>query len=356
MDTEWSSISAQLHGSFLDRQIRRTNRNLLLVGVLLLLGVTAYGLSERRYFYNFFAGPFEANAESLGEIKRPDDQLRYFVRVKGEQSSDTGVQEIEQQTQSGSVQSETVKAKYSVLFVGKRLLIVKRNPGDNGTIFQGALGDLPSDVRSHIVAPLLKGYPNLNGAFIPAMLDSTDFRTDGYIALGFGIPLTLFAIWIIRKVTRRTSGPASHPIIATVSRYGSVADMAQRFDAELRGNTVKFGKASVTTSWVFLPSTFGLAMCHVPELVWAYKKVTRHYHNFIPTGKTYAAIMYDRHGLPLQMQARQKKVDAVLSLLAERAPWAIFGYSDAVSRALQTNWAGLVAAVDARRSGGSAGR
>jgi hypothetical protein len=33
-----------------------------------------------------------------------------------------------------------------------------------------------------------------------------------------------------------------------------------------------------------------------------YKKVTKHYTNFIPTGKTYQIIMYDRFGKPLQMQ------------------------------------------------------
>ena len=352
MDAQWNSISAQLHGSFLDRQIRRTNRNLLLVNLLLILTVVGYGWTERRYLYNFFAGPLQVDIQRLEDVKRPDDQLRYFIKVKGEDSSETGVQEIEQETQGGSVQRETVKAKYSILTLGSRLLIVKSNIAEKGPEFQGELGGLPPDVRSNIVAPLLKEYPNANHVFLPLMLDATDFRTEGYVALAICVPVLLIAAWITRKVHRRRIDITQHPIFRSISKYGALADVAQEFEVELRGNSVKLGRATVTQSWVFLPSTFGLAMCRIPDLIWAYKKVTRHYHNFIPTGKTYDVVMYDRYGVPLQMQARQKKIDAMMTLLLERAHWAVFGYSDDLSNALRTNWGGLVAAVDERRSGG----
>jgi hypothetical protein len=54
------------------------------------------------------------------------------------------------------------------------------------------------------------------------------------------------------------------------------------------------------------------------------------------------------------MQARQKKVDALLALLAERAPWAVFGYNNDLSTALRTNWGGFIAAVDQRKAGAQA--
>ena len=353
MDTEWSSISAQLHGSFLDRQIQRTNRNLFLVGLVLIIGVASYGFAQRRYFYNFLVGPFEVDGSSLNTVEHPDAQLKYFIKVRGEDSEDSedsGLQEVERETEGGSVRRETVKAKYSLMFVGKRVLIVKSGPNEKGTVFQGALGALPGNLRSEIVHPFLKEYPNANEAFLPLMLDATGFRSDGYIALAICIPTVLLAVWLIRKVVTRRNAPETHPIVQGASWYGALADTSQSLETELRGNIVKFGKTKVTQSWVLLPSTFGLAMCHIPNLIWAYKKVTRHYHNFIPTGKSYEVIMYDRHGKPLQMQASQKKIDAVLSLLVERAPWAVFGYSDDLNQALKTDWAGFVAAVDARRS------
>jgi len=54
---DWNSLSAQLQGSFLDRHIRRTNRNLLITSVLLVTSVASYGvlavlLQLRRGAYN----------------------------------------------------------------------------------------------------------------------------------------------------------------------------------------------------------------------------------------------------------------------------------------------------------------
>ena len=348
MDTQFSTISPQLDGGFLDRQIRRTNRNLLLVSFILIVAVAGYAVGERRYLYNFFAGPFDISTQQLISIPQPDASLRYFVKVKGEDSQDTGVQEIERQSDTGS---ETVKAKFSVLLLAKRILIVKSNPKESGTAYEGELSEIPSDVRTNVITPLLKEHPNASHAFLPFMLDTTGFRDEGYVALALGIPAFVLACWLILKVIRRKGEMATHPVVKAASRYGTVDHVAQQFDLELQGNSTKIGGATVTQSWVFLPTRFGLKICRIPDLIWAYKKVTRHYHNFIPTGKTYDVIMYDRHGQPLQMKSRQKNIDEMLKVLAARAPWAVFGYNNDLNNTLRTNWAGFVAAVDQRKSG-----
>jgi len=350
MDVDRNLVSAQLQGGFVDRQIQRTNRNLLLGALFLIVAVVAYAVAERRYLYNFFAGPFDIDGPHLISIQQPDSQLRYFVRVKGEESSDTGVQEVERES-GGS--SETVKAKFSILLTARRLLIVKSDPNESGASFEGELSEIPTDVRSNVIAPVLKEHPNASQAFLPFMLDTTSFRTEGYVALGLGIPAFLFACWLIVKVMRRRAAAASHPVVKTVSRYGSLLDISQQIDLEMQGTPLKIGGASITPSWVVLPKRFDLKLCRIPDLIWAYKKVTRHYHNFIPTGKTYAVIMYDRYGQPLQMQAREKKIDEILKVLAERTPWAVFGYSDDLNKMLRTNWAGFVGAVDQRKAKGA---
>jgi hypothetical protein len=351
MDAEWSSLSAQLHGSFLDRQIQRTNRNLLLVALVLIVGVVGWAVAGRRYFYNFFAGPFDISPAQLVSIEQPDAQLRYFVKVTGDDFSDTGVQEVERQSDTGV---QTVKAKFSILLLARHLLIIKSDPNESGRSFQGELSEIPSDVRSNVVSPLVERYPNASQALLPFMLDATGFRTDGYVALAVGIPMFLLACWLIAKVMRRRADAAAHPVIKAASRYGTLTDVSQQLDLEMQGAPQRIGGASITPSWVVLQKSFDLKLCRIPDLIWAYKKVTRHYHNFIPTGKTYDVIMYDRYGQPLQMQAREKKVDEMLKLLAERAPWAVFGYSNERNQLLRTNWGGFVAAVDQRKSGTAA--
>jgi DUF971 family protein len=121
MDIQSSSISAQVHGTFLDRQVHRTNRNVLLVSLFLIVAVVGYAAVERRYLYNFFAGPFSVSGPQLVTIQQPDSQLRYFVKVTGDDSSDTGLQEVERETEGGTVKRETVKAKYSILLLNKHL-------------------------------------------------------------------------------------------------------------------------------------------------------------------------------------------------------------------------------------------
>src|SRR5215471_13957717 len=86
MNGEWDAVSAQLHGSFLDRQIGRTNRNLLLASLFLIIGVACYGVAQWRYFYNFCAGPFQVDGTWLENVKHPDSELRYFVKIQGDES------------------------------------------------------------------------------------------------------------------------------------------------------------------------------------------------------------------------------------------------------------------------------
>jgi hypothetical protein len=268
MDIQSNSLSAQVHGTFLDRQIHRTNRNLLLVGLFLIVAVVGYAAIERRYLYNFFAGPFPVSGPQLVTIQQPGSQLRYFVKVRGDDSSDTGLQEVERETESGTVKRETVKAKYSILLLNKHLLIVKSDPNESGTVYSGELGELPSDVRSNIVTPLLKEHPSANQAFLPFMLDTRGFRDEGYVALALGIPAFLLAAWLIAKVMRRRADAFSHPVVQRASTYGTLPNVAHQFEIELQANTLKIlligpdeigntadrQSEAVTQSWVFLPS------------------------------------------------------------------------------------------------------
>ena len=47
-------------------------------------------------------------------------------------------------------------------------------------------------------------------------------------------------------------------------------------------------------NWLLHPTQFGLQVVAIKELIWAYKHVTKHYTNFIPTGKTFRLQVADR--------------------------------------------------------------
>lgn len=350
MQGDWSNASLQIQGTYLERQLNRTNRNLLLLSFGMILGVAGYGIAQYRYFYNFCHGPFDTSLASLEKIGDPEKLSHYFVSVKGTESDETGLQDVEQVTRSGAVESETVKAEYAVLVIDKRFLIVKRKPKDNSTTYEGALVALPPDVHARIVNPLLKDYPYADSVFLPLMLDATGFRTGGYVALVICIPIFLFAVWSIYQVVQRQNSPEKHPIIKAISRYGS-PDIARQMDGELGTDATNLRKATIVPSWIVLPTAFGLSVCHIPDIIWAYKKVTRHSVNFIPTGKSYAVVMWDRYGISLELTATLERADAILCALAELSPWAIFGYTEELRQTMNGGFAEAVATVDARRAG-----
>lgn len=348
METEGSLLGVQLQGTYVQRQLARTNRNLFLMSVAIIIGIGCYGVSESRYFDNFFKGPNPMSGEALAVVRSPDALERYFVSVRAEDSLDTGVQFVEKRvSSSGSVESETVKAGYSILMLGKRLLIVKRDPNDTGKKFEGALIALPADVRSRIVTPLLSDYPNVDSLFLPTMLDATGFRSEGYIAFAISIPLILFALWNLRKIQRRKDDPLKHPILKSLSRYGSLADSARQIDSDTNGKGL--WRTTLGQSWILRPSIFALAVCHIPDIIWGYKKVTKHSVNLIPTGKSYAVVMVDRYGVSLELSVRKHQADELLVGLCAKVPWAVFGFTDELNQLAHASWPEFVAAVDARR-------
>jgi hypothetical protein len=133
-----------------------------------------------------------------------------------------------------------------------------------------------------------------------------------------------------------------------MSIYGDVEQLASQVDQELQTQKTKYKSLSLTRSWMVRKATFNTWVSPVGDLAWAYKKVTKHYTNFIPTGKTYAVVIVGRHRQRIEVQLSQKNTDQLLGELAGRVPWALFGYSKEIEGTWQKDPGGLVAAVDAR--------
>jgi hypothetical protein len=345
-------VNEQLRGTFISRQVNRTNRNLFFVNLLLILGVCGYFALNWRYLSNFAAFPTSLSADQLASVKDPNSLHRYFISVHGQKSFETGLQSIERET-SGTTQavtSETIKADYLVLSSDGRLLVVKAPPHKAGkTEFEGALVELPKELRANITSEVANR-PDIVRAFLPVMLDATGFREEGYWTIAICLPILVFAGWNIRKVYLRTQNPAIHPIWKTLAGYGSVPQLVMNIDADLRGTTEKVGGTVVTSSWILRPRFFELQFCRILDIVWAYKKITSHSINFIPTGKTYAALVFGRNGIPVEVDGKITKIDGLLQIIASRAPWAVIGFSKDLDKTIRANWLGFVAEIDQRHS------
>src|SRR6187401_2762357 len=103
--------------SFVHAIIRRSNRNLLILGIVgavLLIGLAALNV---RYLYNFFAGPLAIERQTLLATEDPQSLQRYWVTVTGDNVADTGFQRVTRNTKTGV---EGVTAAYMALLLDER--------------------------------------------------------------------------------------------------------------------------------------------------------------------------------------------------------------------------------------------
>ena len=200
----------------------------------------------------------------------------------------------------------------------------------------------------------------LAGAILIFVLNRDyDFRSD-YVLVGFGVVVLLLIGWNCVKALRRYSEIQTCPVWRQAATYGDVEQIAMQIEQDQQMGQTKYGKLVVTPSWLIHRSWFLTWVSPLEDLAWIYKKTITHYTNFIPTGKSYAAVIFGRRRQQVEVRASRKKVDQLLADLAARVPWVVFGYSKEIQNAWQKDAAGFVAEVDSRRQalkakGGSAG-
>jgi hypothetical protein len=343
-----------LWDNFIGQQIRRCNRNLLVVNLLLLGAVVAYTAGNYRYLANVVLGATDISNAELANLHDLDGRFRFFVRVHGEKSFETGVQSVEQTVDqySNEVQSTTIKAEYRILVAGDRLLVVRTDPSSAGETFTGALETMPPSVYQQVVTPAIREEPRLQGMFLPAMLNANDYRVEGWWTIGIVLPLLAFIGWNLWKWQRRFSDYRFHPICWRMSWFGRADDVVQHIETSIQMNPLeKIGSAKIYGPWLFERSFFGLTCFHLPDVIWAYQKVTKHSVNFIPTGKSFSVLLNDRHGYSSEIQLSKKNSESFLGRILHQYPWIVAGYTDERKELWKSQRAAFIAAVEQRRTG-----
>ena len=310
---------------FISRQIRRTNRNLLLLGVFMLAIIGAMLGATWRDAYNFAFGPFPIQTSELTGIANPDAPKRYFLKVQGQELFATGMREVD------ASNHDKVQAEIVALAVGNRLLLVKAPAGKHELHYSGTLQAIPADVQNGVARGAEKNPSAMKGTvLLPFMLNATGFRTfDNWLAALGGILIGGIGLFLASIAVRRMMQPDSHPLWSKLARYGSLQDVRMRIDSELRseGGGEKFGAMQITTNWLIHAAAYKTDVMASRDIVWAYPKVTKHYHSGIPTGKTYSAILRDSKGQSVEVSGKKDSVPKLLESVQRRMPWVLIGYN-----------------------------
>lgn len=339
------------------KELRRGARNLIWTHILLIVIVCVLALANEKFLYNLVSGPAKTSPEALAAIKDPGAVRRYYVTVKGEKSVESGMQEIEQTKSkySNEVKSERVTAGFAVLFVGKHLLIVKHGEGaGEQTQVTGTLETIPDEVRSNVIDDAAKEEPGVKAFFLPYMLDAssgpqTAFGWGGWSALVVGVLVLLFSARKLTVARGWTSDISTHPDARSLEKYGTPRDVSEQIDSDVRKSQSDIGSIRLSSKWLLLPTTYGMTIMSLGDLVWAYQKTVQHRTNFIPTGKTYQVLIFDRHAQKIEHQMSEQNVQQFLLEISARAPWTVLGFDQEIERAWNRDRAGFIGAVDERK-------
>ena len=309
---------------FITVQIRRTNRNILLIGFAVVAITGAAVGACWRDAYNFVFGPFRIQNAELVHIWNPDFSQRYFVKVRGEHLFDTGFKEAD------SNDSQHVLAEFLALEVDNHLLIVKAPVNKQELEYAGTLVAMPQLLQTETLKGGKKKNPQFDGLVLPYMLDAAaSFRNQDNILAAFGATFLggLGLFLLVTSIWRRVN-PDAHPLLKKLAQFGPAHDVRMRIDSELRaeGGGEKFGHMQLTTNWVIYAAPYTTSVMAAPDVVWAYPKITKHYHSGIPTGKTFAAIIRDAKGQSVEVSGKKDTVPLMLAALKRRLPSILIGY------------------------------
>lgn len=334
--------------TFVDDIVRRSNRNMLIISLLVLVILIGAEIAAFRYFYNFFTGPQPIEAETLLEIENPETLQQYYVTIDDVDAYDTGFEYVTERNGN-----ETIDKSYLLLDLTDRWLLVEvpgelADPDNLPTTYTGGLIPISNEIQREVVDAIYDEEPDLEGVFLPYMLDATDFKTPGYIGLAIAAVVLLGCLYGIFTAMRRMSNPDLHPAVKSLSRFGDASSVAQQIEVEMHSDHPQVSNLHFTRNWLVHKQHASMEAMRYQDIVWAYKKVTQRRTYGVPTGKTFNIHIFDRHGKSITPVAKELEVDEALKGISQRAPWAFVGYDADLEKAWKKDRDHVISVIDQR--------
>jgi len=323
--------------SFIAQQVSRIRRNLLIANGICLAFLLFFAWLASGYYYFFFRGPKEVTGEQLVQLAQNpgNGNLLEYVKLQDQEMLPTGIQE--ESTTDDKVYSVN---PYYLVAIGEKLLLVKtEKPVPPRFSLLGPVSAISAKADVEARDLLLQTRPDLRQRLLPVMLNgAAAFNVAGYVGLVLLLPFFVLCSYNIVRGLHGLGGLALHPVTRSLSRLGDVLQVASQIDAEVqKGTMYKLGKATVTEQWLLIPTTFGLTVVSLPNIVWGYHFVAGH---------THALVLQLRTKSHVAINMADKEIDALLREIHSRVPWIRLGYTSELHRNWQKNRDTIIAEVD----------
>jgi hypothetical protein len=332
--------------SWISERIRSVSLRRLVVWTLVLAAGVFLAAVDRRYIANFVGGPYPLAAADLDSIQDIATTPHYYARVGSEKVLDTGLRQYTVRRRDGRETGREESAAYHAYVMGSHFLIVKTDGGAAPHSIEGRLAAWPSDLESQLFDT--QEMRAMRSNFYPFYIDGDSFRRPGYIVIVVALLFLALFAWQALPAWRAWRNPDAHALARRIAGWGNPLAVAVEAEREFQHPHLRAGAWRLGDKYLVHASFFGFDLVRVHDVLWAYKKITKHSVNFIPTGKSYEAVV-NCYGKNVTMPAKEKQVDGILDYLRAKAPWAAQGFSDELMQLWTKRQQEFIVAVEERR-------
>ncbi len=318
MNPDKNTIEAGLRGTFVEKEINRTNRIWLMVSFVLVLISSSWIFIAWHPIINTIFGPLQVQSVQLSNERYLDSLNGRLISIDSSEEYDTGMIIKEGFTGYGPV-----KARLVLLPVGQKYLLVKRNPKATGQHYTGVITEVADGIKIKIANELKSVNPDSATELMPYMLDETYSYEEIFGSFFIWVVFFLTGLIIARNILKRIIHPTTHPLYHELLRHGNAIDIAHQIDADLKGEVYRFSKTTVTNAWIIFRFLLTNYYFKISEVVSITKfTYTIRIQHVIPVGKGYGLWFVDSSGKKAKVVfgRNEKRVDDVMAELSRRVP------------------------------------
>jgi hypothetical protein len=317
------------------------------VATVMFLGYVVYA----RYWINYFQGPFELPQQTLISISDPAILEHYFLRVHVD-----GLYKI--QERGAPDEKPRSQLHFSFAKVGNHALIVRHRRQPAGSTLVGSIEPFTPQIE-RFVRDLVAHNNVQEGEILPYILDITNFRADGHVALGLGAPFFLCLLLTLLRSIRYQMDVETHPLFSEAQQWGKGREVVAQIDRDLATDSrIRIATALIGRQWVlsredpvisFRATDSTARILKLEELAWVYQldQVVTTDHQ--ETSRMRFVYLHDRNDRVMLIGCvNQTTATRLLDVICARAPGAVRGHDTEMLRRWRENREAFLADVDAR--------
>lgn len=332
--------------NFIEKNIKRISRSWMLTIYAVFFLVILFGWVFHDYFRGLIFGPTVMTGEQIASIRNIREYENVFVRFEPAEAYQTNITMEKKTYEHGRLTRTEIIGRIAIAFFSGRVLIIEGEMADNTNIFEGFLKENSKPIME-CIPDLSKNLPETKGRILPFYLKDTEHPV--WYGLIFLVLLAAFGVWRLIRTLSWILDRNKHPLRKKLASYGDYDVISGQINNEIP-EAIKYGDMRVTESWMFRKSFYDLAVIRQEDIVWIYKQITQHkMYYVVPAGKSYSMAIKTRKSQSAFINCSEKECDLLSSLLTEKMPHIISGYSEELAKLWNSNRQELFNVVDERK-------